>query len=699
MGLAAAVLACLAAGAARAASVLMYHNDNTGSGVNPEETLLTPANVTGTNFAKRYATPVDGNVYAQPLYLPGVEVTGGPHAGTHNLVFIATEHDSLYAIDADNGKIVWRTSFTVTGLPGATSIAPMPAADTFTSDTAPEIGITSTPVIDPATNMLYVTAKTKQIVAGNASVPHYVYTLYKIDITDGNATPNANIVASTLIGDTQYNPDTTAYTYRTASSANAAQDIFVPGTGDGAITVNGQSRVYFNAVRQLQRTGLLLYDGKVFLGFGSHGDNGPFHGWFLAYDAGTLAVAAVLTTTPNGGLGGLWASGAAPVVDANGFLYITTGNGTFDGYNNNGVAAGLDSLGFPVNGNFGDSVIKVALDPATTISNPNRNGWGLRIVDYFAPFNNQALDSADTDLGSGGITLLPDSAGNAAHPHLLVEAGKQGNVYLLDRDALGKYTATTDNVVQSQTIIGPSFGAAAFFNGIIYYLGGPDNLKAFTMADATMSTAPVSSTDYFSWPGGTPQISANGSANGIVWCVDRGSAQLRAYAAGNIAHRLWSTAGRSAHRRAWRGQQVHACHHRRRQGLRRHRQRARYLRPTVRSDQAPGRAHRAHGHARFQPPDRAQLDRQRRQRKWLRGGGIDRRRHLHRDRPAQRQRHQLLGEQRPHRRRHLLLPRARLQQFRGAPAFPPTRTSPARPRRAPAPPSTSPPASATPRAR
>ena len=189
----------------------------------------------------------------------------------------------------------------------------------------------------------------------------------------------------------------------------------------------------------------------------------------LGFDKNTLAVTAVLNLTPNGGLGGLWGAGAIPTVDTNGNIYVMTGNGAFDGYNNNGAAAGLNSLGFPVNGDYGDSVVKIAADTTTSVGNQNINGWGLRVLDYFAPFNNQALSAGDTDLGSGGCLLLPDSAGSVAHPHLLVGSGKQGNIYLIDRDSMGKFTATTDNVVQSQVAIGESFDTPAFFNGVLYY--------------------------------------------------------------------------------------------------------------------------------------------------------------------------------------------------------------------------------------
>ena len=524
-------------GLLRASSVTSFHGDINNSGVDSTETTLTPSNVNTTSFSKRFATTVDGKIYAQPLYMPNVNVVSGPNAGVHNLVFVATEHDTLFAIDAQSGAIVWQTSFTASGLAGAV-ITSVPSGDTNSTDTSPEIGVTSTPVIDPSTNCLYCTAKTKQTISG---VNHYVYTLYKIDITNGNATPNANIVASTMIGNTIYNTVTSAFTYNTATSPTAAQDPFVVGTGDGAITVNGQSRVYFNTLRQMQRPGLRLYNGTLYIAFASHGDNGPYHGWLLAYNAATLTITGALNTTPNAGLGGFWGGGAAPVIDSNGYIYLTTGNGQFDGYSNNGSTAGLNSSGFPVNGDYGDSFLKIAVDSTTSPGNQNINGWGLKVVDYFSPYNSAALDNTDTDLGSGGIVLLPPSAGSSAHPNLLVGAGKQGNVYLVDTANMGKFSATTDNVVQEQVAIGESFTTPCFFNGVLYYAGVTDNLKAFTVSNAQMSTSPIESVDGFYWPGATLAISANGTSSGIIWGIDSGSQALRAYQVGNIGTELWTS--------------------------------------------------------------------------------------------------------------------------------------------------------------
>ena len=538
------VIACLST-VASATDVLSYHYDKQSSGVDGTEKQLTPANLTVKGFAKRFTVPVDGQVYAQPLYKAGVTVVGGPAAGKHNLVLVATQHDSVYGIDADSGAVVWHTSFLAKGIIGATAIEPMPSGDTGSGDISPEIGVCGTPVIDGTKDWLYVAAKTKQTV-GSAS--HYVYTLYKLNIANGNATANANILTSHVIADTI--SDGSNYTYRTSSSAaSTAQDPFVFGTGDGAITVSGSSRVYFNAHRQMNRPGLMLVNGQVYVSFASHGDNGPYHGWILRFDASTLALTAALNTTPNGGLGGIWQAGGINVMDASGNFYFETGNGSFDGTSDGaGGTTGLVTTGvrkgFPVSGNYGDCFIKVSLDASTTQASQNQNGWGLKVADYFAPFNNQDLNNADADLGSGGCTLLPDSAGSAAHKHLLVGAGKEGKIYLVDRDNMGKFDANTDHVVQEQgSAIGSSFSTPAFFNGKLYWFGAGDNGKAYTVVNGAFSTSPVLSTaDGHDWPGCTPTISANGVNNAILWALDRGSSQLRAYDPGLLGSPIWTTA-------------------------------------------------------------------------------------------------------------------------------------------------------------
>ena len=436
-------------------SVLTYHNDIAGTGLNNGETVLTPADVALGSFSKLFAASVDGQVYGQPLVNPSVTITAGPNtaagaAGVHDVVFVATEHDSLYAIDANpagTGAVLWQRSFTnissgytgstpgtnVNNTLGATAITTVPSADTDTTDITPEIGITSTPVIDSATGTIYVVAKSKETIAG---VAHYVQRLHAINI--GNGTDE---VLPYLIGDTS------------GGNTNNTQ-IYVYGTGDGSVTDpynnTGKSVVQFNALRENQRLALSLVNNMVYVGWASHGDNGPYHGWIVAWNVANLAtsgfvLAGVFNASPNSGFTGVWEGGGRLVFEADGSaFYFETGNGPPDHGNPT-----LDANGFPTDGDYFDSVIKLVADPTTTATDQNLNGWGFKVADYFMPYNVVALDNGDIDLGSGGPLLLPDSAGIPGHPHLLLAGGKEGKLYLIDRDNMGKFNATNDNVINA----------------------------------------------------------------------------------------------------------------------------------------------------------------------------------------------------------------------------------------------------------
>jgi len=493
-------------------NVLSYHYDAASTGVNSTEVALTPSNVNAATFGKVGSTAVDGQVYAQPLYMSSVNITTGSSQGIHSVVFVATEHDSLYAIDAVNGSILWQDSF----INPAAGITTVPNIDVSSNDLAPEIGITSTPVIDASTNTLFVTAKTKEVSGGNT---HYVMKLHAIDIANGSE----KFGGAVTIADTIYNGST--YTYVSGPSVN--------GTGDGS--VNG--KIVMNALRAHQRTALTLINGTVYIGFASHSDNGPYHGWLLGYNATNLALTAAFNATPGGGLGGIWQAAGKIASDSQGYLYLSTGNGSFD--------TTLDANGFPIKGDYGNSVIKLAVDPTSSSANQNVNGWGLKVVDYFTPFNQQALNQQDVDFGSGAPMILPDSAGSAAHPHLMVVGGKEGRIYLVDRDNMGKYDPNTDHVVQEVTNgVNGVIDTPAFFQNRLYYVGSyTDVAKSFTVSNGIISTVPSSqSADSYTFPGATPVISANGTANAIMWAIDKGSNQLRAYDATNLTNELYTSA-------------------------------------------------------------------------------------------------------------------------------------------------------------
>ncbi|MEO5915964.1 MAG: PA14 domain-containing protein [Luteolibacter sp.] len=528
-----------------------YHNTFTSDGVNARETLLTPSSVNTTQFQKQFSTPVDGQIYAQPLYVGGVNITGGNQPGIHNTVYVATEHNSVYAIDSNGGNILWRTTLLDTVNPlvnllGTDTIIPMPQGESGSADLGPEIGITSTPVIDVAQGFLYVLTKSKQTKTGVTGA-HFVQTLFKISSQSGL------VLDSAIVADTLYANG--IYTYRTTDTGTGTDPYTVGnglGNGAGSILVGGENRVYFNAMREFNRCGLVLANGSIYIASASHGDNGPYHGWVLRHDAATLDLTGALNASPNGSGAGIWMSGGVPAIDEVGDLYVVTGNGTFDGQNN---GTGLDAQGFPNKSNYGDCFMRLTDDPYSGITNQNANGWGMRVADYFSPLNNHDIDGRDADLGSGGVVLLPDSAGSTVHPKLAVGGGKDGTFYLLDRANMGKFDPTTDHIVQewgktATTGINGVVNTPAFFNGTLFaFPGYGGDGRAYSISNAAFSSAYTShTTDNMGALDGTVSISANGTNNGIAWVLDRGASELRAYTAGNLANRLWTSATAAANR-------------------------------------------------------------------------------------------------------------------------------------------------------
>jgi hypothetical protein len=506
------LLECLEDRLAPSVNVLGYHETAANNGENLSEPVLTPANVNFSSFGKLFSTTLDGGqVYAQPLYVSNVQVTVAGTTSTHNVVYVATELDSLYAVDANNGKVLWHDSF----INPANGITPIPSATINTTDLAPNIGITSTPIIDPVTNTIYVSVATKEVV-GTAN--HYLQRLHAIDIRTGQE----RAASPATIADTIF--DGTNYTYVSGPS--------VAGTGDGS--VNG--KITLNVLTQGQRPALTLVNGSVLIAFASHNDIKPFHGWLLSYNKTSLVLNGFFMDTPNGGGGGIWMSGSRVARDSQNNMYFTTGNGTFD--------TTLDQNGFPVSGDFGDAVIKMVADPTTTPAHPGKNGWGLKVVDYFTPFNQAKLNMADLDVAAGGVTILPDSVGSTAHPHLLIIAGKSQELYLIDRDHMGHFDPKVNHVVQEATvgITGGEFGSAAYLSGIFYLAPAAAAEQAYSITAGAFQPVLGSQTpDTFGYPGSTPIISANGFANRIVWNLDRATNQLRAYDARNLAIELYTS--------------------------------------------------------------------------------------------------------------------------------------------------------------
>jgi hypothetical protein len=477
--------------------------DNSRSGANTQEVILTPSNVNVNQFGKLFALPVDGQVYAQPLYMQNVTIPG---QGVHNVVYVATQNNSVYAFDADGQSTtpLWHASFT------SATVTAVPSSDIYPpgqADISPIIGITSTPVIDPVGGTLYVTAKTREPLGSNSCTSNgsynYCYRLHALDLTTGAEKFGGPVMMSASI----------------------------PGTGYD--NVNGV--VTFSALWQLQRPGLLLYNGTIYIGFGSHGDIDPWHGWIFAYNATTLQQQAVFNTTPNapvggggevaGGRGSIWLGGGGISVDPGGSLYVVTANGNFDAFK-----GGVD---------YGDCVLRMQLVETT----PGQ--YQFQVLDYFGPANSAVLDADDLDLGSSPALILPPLPGSSLN--LLAMGGKDGRIWLLNRQNLGGYvTAPVPDVGAVEVIpqVGSDalLGGMTYWNGNIYVEEAGSYLNQFTLANGLMPQAPTyrSEAEIGGFPNPVPVVSANGASNGIVWLVtinrNTSLAALYAYSASDVSN-------------------------------------------------------------------------------------------------------------------------------------------------------------------
>jgi hypothetical protein len=488
--------------------VLTQHNDIGRSGQNASETKLTPSNVNSGQFGKLFSLPVTGQVYAQPLYVPNLTINGA----SHNVLIVATEGDNVYAFDADsntgaNGAALWHASVIDTAHGAASGATPVPFTTVGCTDMQPQSGITATPVIDTTTGTIYLEAKSLE----NGKAVHRIHAL---DITTGNEKSFGPAVINALPNG-------------------------VPGTGDGSVS----GVLQFDDLTQNSRPGLLLSNGTIFIGYASHCDNGPYHGWLFAYGETSLARLAYFNTTPYGGLGGFWSSGAGLAADSSGNLFLATGNGSFD-TNNPRI-------------DYADSILKMSYASGA-----------FAVTDYFTPYNQASLSGGDTDLGSGGVLLLPDQPG--PFPHELVEAGKQGTIYLVNRDVMTTTPphycngcSSDPEIVQESTAgkIGGMWSMPAYWNNTLYFAGSGDQLKSIALSNGTLNySAITSSSPSFGFPGATPSISANGTTNGIVWLIDSsqygnpgpgpGPAVLHAFNAANVANELYNSTQAGANRDA-----------------------------------------------------------------------------------------------------------------------------------------------------
>ena len=503
--------------------VLTYHNNNSRTGLNAHETVLTPENVNPSQFGKLFTYNLDGDVHAQPLYISNISIGGV----SHNVVFVATEHDHIYAFDADGKQStpLWQVSCIVLHGTPCSSIGPSSGVSTVPcKDVAPagftcplpfEVGIVSTPVISPVSQTLYVVAKTRE----------------------NSTTKLSNCV-------TNPNPPPSFYCYYFQLHA---LDIATGGEKAGSpavITFAGNAVLpRFNPLRENNRAALLLAQGRVYIAFGSRFDVQPYHGWLFAYSASTFQQAAtpfnstpvVMSQTcpglaPATDGGGIWSVGAV-AADSLGNIFLGTGQGVFDNTRN-----------------FGNTFLRL-------------DGKTLSLVDHFTPFNQANLTCQDWDAGSGSPLLLPDVVGNATHLHLMIAGTKegeenptyhpQGRIYLIDRDNMGGYNTISDNIVQELKDFGTVFNSPAYWNGFVYVgpspsdmspnSSNPVSLKAFRISNGMLSASPVFQTDsnnLYVYPGANPSISANGNTNGIVWALQgKPSSQpsvLHAYAAANL---------------------------------------------------------------------------------------------------------------------------------------------------------------------
>ena len=466
---------------AQATDVLTYHNDNARTGQNLNEEILSPANVNTNHFGKLWVLPADGLVDAQPLYAAGVNL---PSKGLRNVVFIATENDSVYAYDADSTNLFWRVSMLGTN--------EVPSDNRGCNQVTPEIGITATPVIDRQlgpNGTIFVVAMSKQVINGTNA---YFQRLHALDLATGtNRLPAVTIAA----------------TY--------------PGTGENSDGTN----VIFDPAQYKERCGLLLLGGVVYTSWASHCDDQLYTGWIIGYDEHTLAQTSVLNITPNGGEAAIWMSGAGLAADAASNIYFLAGNGTFD--------TNLTLNGFPDQGDYGNAFMKLS-----TTSNQ------LAVADYFTMFNTVAESAADTDLGSGGALVLPDMLDGQGHlRQLAVGAGKDGNLYLVDRSNMGKFNPTNDNAIYQEldgALPGGVWSMPAYFNNTLYYGSVGYYLQAFPFQNARLTNSSSQTAFTFNYPGTTPSISANGSSNGIVWAAENASpAVLHAYSPTNLAHEFY----------------------------------------------------------------------------------------------------------------------------------------------------------------
>jgi hypothetical protein len=463
------------------AGVTTWRNDRAHSGVNSHEYALTGQNVVSNKFGKLFSCPMDGWVFAQPLWMANLKIGGG----RHNVVFIATENDSLYAFDADGPacKPVW-SSQSVNLIPGDEKIAPLDDLEYDSISLGPATGITGTPVIDPSSQTIYLVAVTENKTTGTI-----VQRLHAIDITTGRERGYSPVVINASV------------------------------KGKGKDNSNGA--ISFSAKMQKQRAALLLLNGVVYVCWGSYFDKDPYHGWVIGYSASTLTQVTVFNDTIDGGRGGIWMSGANPAADSQGNIYLVSGNGDFNADNAGGR-------------NYGDTFLKL------------RTSGGLSVSDWFTPFDQRNLAEQDLDLGGGGAVILPDQA-RGPFPHLVLGSAKSGTLYVLNRDHLGHYNSSANSqIVQSFMVDNNGiYSTPLFWQNTLYVVANQGPVRAFRFSTVTdrFETRPFSaSSQPYYYPGATPVLSAAGTKDAILWVIDPAKpGVLHAYDALNLNTEFWNS--------------------------------------------------------------------------------------------------------------------------------------------------------------
>jgi hypothetical protein len=468
--------------------VTTWRNDLAHSGVNSREYALTSRNVASSTFGKLFSCPVDGWVYAQPLWTANVKIRGG----RHNVVFVATENDSLYAFDADGPgcKAVWSTP-SVNLLPRGEKIAPLADLERDSFALGPVTGITGTPVIDLSSQTIYLVAVSETIDKGTI-----IQRLHAIDITTGRERSRSPVMIAASVRGTGYD------------------------------NVNGT--ITFAAKMQKQRAGLLLLNGIVYVCWGGYNNTDFYHGWLMGYDTSTLAQVRVLNDTIDGGRGGIWMSGASPSADSQGNIYLITGNGDFNANN-------------PSGRNYGDTFLKLS------------TSGGLSVSDWFTPFDQKKLADEDLDFGTGGGAILPDQV-RGPFPHLLVGCSKSGTLYVLNRNNLGHYNSLNNAQIVQSFVVDKNeiYSTPLFWQNVLYVTADIGPLKAFRFLTVTdqFETKPFStSSERYVYPGVVPVLSAAGTNHAILWAINPATpGVLYAYDPSNLNTKFWNSSQAASNR-------------------------------------------------------------------------------------------------------------------------------------------------------